>query len=64
MVEVKKTKKPCIVEHIHEDADGNPRIMEVNGYPIFDDDGNVVQMIEYSIDITERKQAEKASFGS
>jgi len=58
MVEVKKTKKPFTVEHIHEDADGNPRIMEVNGYPIFDDDGNVIQMIEYSIDITERKQAE------
>jgi PAS domain S-box-containing protein len=59
MVEVKRTKKPVIVEHIHEDADGNPRIMEVNGYPIFDDDDNVVQMIEYSIDITERKQAER-----
>jgi PAS domain S-box-containing protein len=59
MVEVKKTKQPCIVEHIHEDAEGNPRIMEVNGYPIFDDDGNVVSMIEYSIDITERKEAEK-----
>jgi PAS domain S-box-containing protein len=58
MVEVKRTKKPVIVEHIHQDAEGNPRIMEVNGYPIFDDDGNVVRMIEYSIDITERKQAE------
>jgi PAS domain S-box-containing protein len=59
MVEVKKTKKPFTVEHIHDDADGNPRYMEVNGYPIFDDDGEVVQMIEYSIDITERKEAEK-----
>jgi len=58
LVEVKRTKKPVIVEHIHDDADGNPRYMEVNGYPIFDDDGNVVQMIEYSIDITERKLAE------
>jgi len=58
MVEVKRTKKPVILEHIHQDTEGNPRIMEVNGYPIFDDDGNVVQMIEYSIDITERKQAE------
>jgi len=58
LVEVKKTKKPCIVEHIHEDADGNPRYMEVNGYPIFDDDGNVESMIEYSIDITERKLME------
>jgi PAS domain S-box-containing protein len=59
LVDVKKTKKPCIVEHVHEDAEGNPRIMEVNGYPIFDDDGNVVQMIEYSIDITERKEFEE-----
>ncbi len=56
LVEVKKTKQPVTVEHIHDDADGNPRFMEVNGYPIFDDDGNVVQMIEYSIDITERKE--------
>ena len=58
LVEIKKTKQPVIVEHIHDDADGNPRYMEVNGYPIFDDEGNVIQMIEYSIDITERKQAE------
>ena len=54
LVEIKKTKQPVIVEHIHDDVDGNPRYMEVNGYPIFDDDGNVVQMIEYSIDITKR----------
>ena len=59
MVEVKKTKKPVVLEHVHEDAEGNPRIMEVNGYPIFDEDGNVESMIEYSIDITERKEAEE-----
>jgi PAS domain S-box-containing protein len=58
LAEVKKTKKPFTVEHIHSDADGNPRYMEVNGYPIFDDDGKVVQMIEYSIDITDRKLME------
>jgi PAS domain S-box-containing protein len=33
--------------------------MEVHGYPIFDDDGKVVQMIEYSLDITERKEFEE-----
>ncbi len=59
LAEIKKTKQPVTVEHIHDDADGNPRYMEVNGYPIFDDDGNVVQMIEYSIDITDRKEAEE-----
>ncbi len=58
--EVKKTKEPIVVEHIHYDADGNARNIEVHGYPIFDTKGNVVQMIEYSLDITERKQAEEA----
>jgi PAS domain S-box-containing protein len=58
MVEVKKTRKPVVVEHIHPDAEGKPRYMEVHGYPIFDTEGNVIQMIEYSLDITARKKAE------
>ncbi len=57
---VKQTRKPVTVEHVHFDRDGNPRDYEVHGYPIFDQQGNVVQMIEYSLDITERKQMEKA----
>lgn len=57
---VKRTGKPVTVEHVHYDRDGNPRDYEVHGYPIFDHQGNVVQMIEYSLDITERKQMEKA----
>ena len=59
MVEVRRTREPVVVEHIHPDAEGNPRFMEVHGYPIFDADGNVVQMIEYSLDITERKEFEE-----
>lgn len=57
---VKCTGKPVTVEHIHYDADGNARDYEVHGYPIFDDHGKVIQMVEYSIDITERKRLEKA----
>jgi nitrogen-specific signal transduction histidine kinase len=57
--QVKKTKKPVTVEHVHYDIDGNPRDVEVHAYPIFDGEGNVVQMIEYSLDITERKKLEK-----
>lgn len=57
--EVKRTKKPAIVEHIHYDANGNLRNVEVHAYPIFDEDGFVVQMIEYSLDVTERKKAEE-----
>lgn len=57
---VKKTKKPVTVEHIHYDKHGNPRNVEVHGFPIFDNDGNIVQMIEYCLDITDRKRAEEA----
>ena len=57
--EVKKTNKPVLVEHLHFDKDGNLRNVEVHGFPITDSAGNITQMIEYSLDITERKQAEK-----
>ena len=57
--EIKKTKKPIVIEHIHFDKEGNPVNVEVHGFPIIDHAGNLTQMIEYSLDITERKQAEK-----
>lgn len=52
-------KEAYIVEHIHYRPDGTPYYVEVHGYPIFDENDNVVQMIEYSIDITARKEAEE-----
>ncbi|MCP4601200.1 MAG: PAS domain-containing protein, partial [Proteobacteria bacterium] len=58
--EIKQTKKPLVVEHIHLDKDGNPRNFEVHGFPILNSEGEVVQMIEYALDITERKRAEEA----
>ncbi|MGD9047403.1 MAG: PAS domain S-box protein, partial [Anaerolineae bacterium] len=58
--EIKRTKAPTTVEHIHYDQEGNARHVEVHGYPLFDDDGNVIQVIEYSFDITKRKKAEEA----
>ena len=57
--EVKKSKEPVTVEHIHLDKDGNPRIVEVHGYPVFNAEGNVIQMIEYTFDITEHKKLEQ-----
>ena len=56
---IQKTKQPVVVEHTHFDANGNPMIVEVHGYPILDRDENVVQMIEYTVDITARRQAEE-----
>ncbi|MEE9377156.1 MAG: ATP-binding protein, partial [Candidatus Lokiarchaeia archaeon] len=44
--------------HIHTDQEGNLRYYEVHGFPIFDGKGKVIKMIEYNLDITERKKAE------
>lgn len=55
---VKQTKAAVRVEHIHRDREGNPRHVEVYGYPIFDERGEVAQVIEYSLDISERKRLE------
>lgn len=57
---IKRTKQPVVLEHLHYDKDGNPRNVEVHGYPIFDEQGNLSQIIESSVDITERKKAEDA----
>jgi PAS domain S-box-containing protein len=57
--EIRRTKKPVSVEHVHYDADGRLRNVEVHGYPLFDAEGNVFRIIEYTLDITERKQAEE-----
>ncbi|MFX1443998.1 MAG: PAS domain S-box protein [Promethearchaeota archaeon] len=58
LVFIKKTKAPISVVHHHYDKNGNLKIYEVNGNPMFDEDGNVSKIIEYSIDITDRKIAE------
>lgn len=57
--EVKKTKKPVVTEHIHYDEKGNFKNVEVHGYPIFNKRGEVIQMIEYTLDVTQRKKAER-----
>jgi PAS domain S-box-containing protein len=62
--EIKKTKKPLTLEHVHFDRDGNPRDVQIYAYPILDTAGNVSQIIEYSLDITERKQMQKALWNS
>ncbi|MFC2156182.1 PAS domain S-box protein, partial [Acidobacteriota bacterium] len=56
---VTKNKKPVTVEHGHTDQKGNKRYFEIYAYPIFDDKGEVTQIIEYMINITERRKAEE-----
>ena len=47
------------IEHAHQDNEGNPVFVEVHGYPIYDADGELVQIIEYALDITDRKIAQQ-----
>ena len=59
LVMVRETGKPVMVEHLHFTEDGSPRNVEVHAHPVFDETGRVSQVIEYSIDITERRSAER-----
>jgi len=57
---IKRTGHPMVVEHIHYDQQGNIRYVEVHGYPLFDEKGKLIKMIEYCLDVTIRKQTELA----
>ncbi|MFX0172672.1 MAG: PAS domain S-box protein [Candidatus Hodarchaeota archaeon] len=55
---VKETEKAVVEEHVHIDRKGNSFFLEVHCNPIFDDKGDVSQVIEYSLDITKYKKVE------
>lgn len=57
---VVNSKSPFTAEHKFVNDRGEDAYYEIQGYPIFDKKGNVVKMIEYSIDVTSRKTAEEA----
>jgi PAS domain S-box-containing protein len=56
---VKKTKKPVVIEHVHFNNKGNERLLEVHGYPIFNENNEVTEIIEYSMDVTEKNKKEE-----
>lgn len=56
---IKKTKKPLICEHVHDES-GSPHYFEIHGYPIFDEKGEVSKIIEYALDVTDRREFEEA----
>ena len=57
---MKKTRRAVVLERVHRHKHGENTYSEVHGYPIFDEKDNLVQMIEYSLDITEKRSAETA----
>lgn len=55
---IKKTKQLITFERTGVNIDGKTFFAEINAYPIFNKEGNVVQMIENWTDITVRKELE------
>ncbi len=58
LIKALAAKKPVREEHIRHKPDGSIIAVEVVASPILDADGEVVQVIEVSRDLTKRKQAE------
>ncbi len=56
---IKETGEPAMIEHTHTDEFGNKRYFRIHAYPLFDERGNFVQMIEYNVDITDLKEKEE-----
>ena len=52
-----KSRNSCIVEHDHTNEYSVKYPCEIHCHPIFDKEGNVSQVIKYSIDKTEREHA-------
>ncbi len=59
MKTVIETGVPAVLEHNHIDEEGNQQVVEVRAFPIFDEDGEVVQIVESCIDVSEKKSAEQ-----
>lgn len=58
MMEVKATGKPLSREQVFQQPGGTRLILDVHGYPVFDEFQKVKQVIIYSWDITDRKVLE------
>jgi PAS domain S-box-containing protein len=55
------TKKMVVREHRHVSGDGTVHTYEVYGYPLLDSKGEVSRIIEYPMDITDRRVVEEQS---
>jgi len=56
--QIKQTGRPVVMEHCHTDENGREQVVQMHGHPVFDESGQVVQIIEYALDITRRRQVE------
>ncbi|MCP4216142.1 MAG: PAS domain S-box protein [bacterium] len=57
---IKEKKKAVRVEHGCIDQNGEKRFMDVHCHPVLDQEGNVCKVVQYILDISDRKNAEIA----
>jgi len=57
MKQVIQSRQSCVVEHIHYKPDGRPYFAEVHGCPIHNKKGEIEYLVEYSMDVTGKKEA-------
>ncbi len=55
-----RSSDPCAAEKMIKSEDGTEAWFDIYSYPIADEDGNVSHVIEYFLDVTEKKRAYKA----
>ena len=60
ILEVKKKKRPVVVEQVHVDARGEQKFLELCARPIMNRRGELAQVAVYGLDITDRKKAQDA----
>lgn len=60
LLKVVQRQSPVTVEHIHHNHDNQPFNAEISAIPIFDENGDVIYIIEICRDITDRVKAEQA----
>ncbi|MDL2322171.1 response regulator [Desulfosarcina sp. OttesenSCG-928-B08] len=58
LAEVLRTRRPVAMVHTHTAEPGKRVDHEVRAFPIFDSSGNIIQIIQYYIDITEKRRLE------
>ncbi len=56
--EVVDTRRPVTLEHFHSYGKDKESEYEVHAFPLLNGDGKVVQVIQYCVDITEKKRLE------
>lgn len=54
---VREHGEPVVVQHTHYDSDGKPQHYEIHGVPITNEQGEVQQMLEFALDITDHEEA-------